>query len=71
MKQQALQNGLAFLFAASLFSFLSCKKEEEPGNTACKTCKAIGTTIVEKQVCSAAEEQAFRNENAGREISCR
>lgn len=56
--------------ALVLFFVTACKKEKDQ-QTTCKTCKAFGTTVVEKQVCSAAEEQAFRNENAGREISCR
>jgi len=47
-----------------------CKK-----NTAekdCKTCKAWGSTglVGEEKVCSDTEEDNFRSEFAGKEISC-
>jgi hypothetical protein len=58
-----------------IFVFHACgKKKDEAPSTDCKTCKAIGggadPTITQKQVCSAEEEQAFRNANAGKTITC-
>jgi hypothetical protein len=48
------------------------KKDETPVAT-CKTCKAFntnGTMAAERKTCNAADEQAFRSENAGKEIIC-
>jgi hypothetical protein len=50
----------------------SKKKDETPVAT-CKTCKAFntnGTMAAERKTCNAADEQAFRSENAGKEIIC-
>ena len=61
---------LAALLFTSFYVGISCaKKTEEP---ACKTCRAFSVdgVVVEAEVCSEAEETAFRNDNAGREISC-
>jgi hypothetical protein len=47
----------------------ACSKKKEDAN--CKTCRAFTVDDVkEEEVCSEAEETAFRNKYAGREISC-
>lgn len=49
----------------------ACQKKAEDAPPECRTCKAFGVDGVnQKQVCSDQEEQAFRNENRGKEISC-
>jgi hypothetical protein len=62
----------SLLIGAALFFACvnSCtKKKEAP--PVCKTCKAVGVDGVnQKKVCSDAEEQAFRNENRGKEVTC-
>jgi hypothetical protein len=60
---------IIFLFTISV---LSCKKASEDSNN-CKTCKALnanGTVAAQRQTCTTADEQAFRAENAGKEITC-
>jgi len=67
MKKRILFATLVF---STIYSFTSCsKKTEEPE---CKTCRAFSVdgVVDETEVCSEAEETAFRNDNAGREISC-
>lgn len=48
----------------------SCKKKTEEYE--CKTCKAFGIDgpVNEEEVCSEAEEAAFRSANPGRQITC-
>jgi hypothetical protein len=49
-----------------------CSKKDSAANT-CKTCRALGgpdAQTISKQVCTTAEEQAFRQANAGKEITC-
>jgi hypothetical protein len=52
-------------------SMEACSKNKEE-ESECKTCKAFGIDGVmdEEEVCSEAEEAAFRSANQGREISC-
>jgi hypothetical protein len=69
-----LKNFLSIiLFTLMIVTTINCKKEEG-ASTACKTCKAIGAgadqQTIERQVCTDADETAFRNEFSGREISC-
>lgn len=74
MKKYSSAIVLALLVSVIVFAHSCSKKtEEEPPLTDCKTCKAFGNngSVTEKRVCSPAEETAFRNENAGKEISCR
>lgn len=51
-----------------------CSEKGEDTNADCKICKALGVgpdqQTIQKEVCTAEEEKAFRNANAGREISC-
>jgi hypothetical protein len=61
----------AFLiFSITLIHGSGCKKNTD--NEECRTCKAFGVDNVvdEEEVCSDAEETAFRNKNSGLEISC-
>ncbi len=56
-----------------LFSVLltaGCKKSTEEKD--CRTCKAYGGSglVGQEEVCSDAEEQSFRNQYVGKEISC-
>jgi len=49
----------------------ACSKKSDEKN--CRTCKALGpdnTISDEATVCSEAEETAFRNKHAGKEIMC-
>jgi hypothetical protein len=49
------------------------KKDEAPPDATCKTCKAFnpnGTIAAERKTCTALDEQAFRAENTGKEITC-
>jgi hypothetical protein len=75
MKKYSSAIVLTLLVLVIVFAHSCSKKSEEdtPPPADCKTCKAFGNngSITEKRVCSAAEETAFRNENAGKEISCR
>ena len=67
MKKRIL---LAAVFLSTIYFGFSCsKKTEEPE---CKTCRAFSVdgVVDEAEVCSEAEETAFRNDNVGREISC-
>jgi hypothetical protein len=65
---------LLMIAAAGSITFLSvnsCSKKSTETPATCKTCKAFGVDgTIQKQVCTAEEETAFRNEHAGREISC-
>jgi hypothetical protein len=60
----------AFLiFAITLMHGYGCSKKSDQE---CRTCQAFGIDGVEdeEEVCSEAEETAFRNANQGKEISC-
>jgi hypothetical protein len=64
---------LLFFFFVILVSQCAKKKEETPPPPACKTCKATGGIdqgTIQKEVCSPEEEQAFRNANAGKTVTC-
>lgn len=56
----------------ALLQFSCAKKKEDTGE--CKVCKALAAGpdqgTVQKEVCSDSEEQAFRTQYAGREITC-
>lgn len=56
--------------AALIMITVSCKKEK--GKNDCKTCMVFGIDqqTIQKEVCSDAQEKAFRDEYAGQEISC-
>jgi hypothetical protein len=64
-------------FIVLLFSIVvihgmeACSKNKEE-ESQCKTCKAFGIDGVmdEEEVCSEAEEAAFRSANPGRQITC-
>jgi hypothetical protein len=63
---------LAVLFCTiALLHATGCKKSTDKKEE-CRTCQAFGVDNVvdEEQVCSDAEEQAFRNKNVGHEIEC-
>jgi hypothetical protein len=64
----------SMLFLLILISAIQCsKKEKTPDDASCKVCKAIGgpdNGTIQKEVCTEAEEAAFRSENAGKEIEC-
>ena len=68
MKRISFITAVVFLLFSAILT-VSCKKETEND---CKTCKAfsIDGLVGEEEVCSEAEEQDFRNEFAGKEISC-
>jgi len=73
MKQFKLLKGGLFCLLFTVFVVGCSKNKTEEENADCKTCKAFamgGMPEITMQVCSEAEEQAFRNEYAGREISC-
>lgn len=61
------------LFAAVTLTVIQCTKKKDETNT-CKICKALAQgpdqQTIQKEVCTPEEEQAFRNANPGREISC-
>ncbi len=65
---------LSFIFLLLIVFLPQCKKPADAVQTDCKTCRAFNAGVdngtVQRQVCSAAEETAFRNEFAGKEISC-
>lgn len=65
----------AILFTTVVLSNINCAEKEEVPAQECKTCKAYasgaGQQTLEEQVCSDAEETAFRNQYTGREITCR
>lgn len=63
----------ALLLATFSVSIFSCTKKSEEEKTDCWTCKAYGSgtnPVVTSEVCSETEEQSFRTEHAGKEISC-
>ena len=50
----------------------SCAKEKG-SNGNCKTCRALGgpdQQTITRELCSEQEEQSFRSQYAGREITC-
>lgn len=63
----------AVLLLVLAISAAACSKKADDQNT-CKTCKALGAgpdqQTIQKEVCTPEEEQAFRNANASREITC-
>jgi len=61
---------IAMFLLFSVILIAGCKKNTDKSD--CKTCKAysIDGLVGEEEVCSEAEEQAFRNEFTGKEISC-
>ena len=68
MKRISFFTAVVFLLFSVILT-VSCKKETEKD---CKTCKAFSVDglVGEEEVCSDAEEQDFRSEFAGKEISC-
>ena len=72
MKKIKFLSIAAIAGAALLFIANSCTKKstDTPAST-CKTCKALGVDgTIQQQVCTPAEEAAFRAAHAGREVSC-
>jgi hypothetical protein len=49
---------------------VGCSKKSD--DYECRTCQALGNDQIEdeEEVCSQAEETAFRNANPGKEIVC-
>ena len=58
------------IFSVMLVHGVGCSKKSDDGE--CRTCRALGTDGVEDEaeVCSEAQETAFRNDNPGKEIVC-
>jgi hypothetical protein len=58
------------VFAVTVMHGVGCKKNTEKEE--CRTCQAFGVDeiIDEEEVCTDAEEAAFRAKNSGHEISC-
>ncbi len=56
-----------------LISIAGCSKKKDAATT-CKVCKVQGlgidAQIIQKEVCTPDEEQAFRNANAGKTVTC-
>ena len=63
----------AFLLIMVLIYFPGCSKKADTATT-CKVCKVQGlgidAQVIQKQVCTPDEEQAFRNANAGKTVTC-
>lgn len=59
------------IFAITLVHSPGCSKKGDD-DAECRTCKAFGIDGIEDEaeVCSEAQESAFRSKNAGKEISC-
>ncbi len=68
MKRYSFFIAIVFLVFSVILT-TGCKKNTESD---CKTCKAFGIDglVGEEEVCSDAEEQDFRSEFAGKEITC-
>lgn len=65
----------AIIFSAFIFSSQGCakKKSDTQNNTDCKACKAFATDTkpeATQEVCNDSEEQTFRSQHSGQEISC-
>lgn len=62
---------ISFLFALMLL--VNCSKKAAT-TTTCKVCKVPGLgvdqQVIQKEVCTPDEEQAFRNANPGKTITC-
>jgi len=69
MKRISFFSVIVFLLLSVILT-VGCKKKTEEKD--CKTCKAWGSAGLEaeEKVCSDAQEEDFRNEFAGKEISC-
>jgi len=69
MKRISFFSVIVFLLLSVILT-AGCKKNTEEKD--CKTCKAWGSTGLEaeEEVCSDTEEEDFRSEFAGKEISC-
>lgn len=61
------------LLILAVICFPGCSKKKDAANP-CKVCKVQGLGIdaqtIQKQVCTPDEEQAFRNANAGKTVTC-
>ena len=65
----------AIIFSLFIISSQACsKKKEDTQTNDCKICKAFASgpdqSTVEKEVCTPEEEQTFRSQHTGQEISC-
>lgn len=71
MKKMSAFTGLFLL--ATICVFTGCTKKKDAAGT-CRVCKVQGlgvdAQVIQKQVCSDDEEQAFRNANAGKTVTC-
>jgi len=69
MKRISIFSIIVFLLLSVILT-TGCKKNTDDKD--CKTCKAWGSTGLEaeEKVCSDSEEEDFRSEFAGKEISC-
>jgi hypothetical protein len=74
MKKIVKNVSFLLLVLISLTISQCSKKKEETPPSACKTCKALAAgpdqQTIQKEVCTPEEEQAFRNANPGKEITC-
>jgi hypothetical protein len=69
--KKVLKIGSALLLLVVILAASQCTKKADADT--CKTCKAKGGVdqgTIQKQVCTPAEEQEFRDANAGRTITC-
>jgi hypothetical protein len=68
--KKILKTTSSLLLIAFALTLSQCAKET---NT-CKTCRVVGLgpdqQPIEKKICTPEEEQAFKNANPGKEISC-
>jgi glutaminase len=71
--KRIVKNVSSLLLAAVALTVSQCAKKKDDAN-ACKTCKALAAgpdqPTIQKEVCTSEEEEAFRNANPGREITC-
>lgn len=73
MKKTVRNSILILLVTTSLVSYsFTCSKSKDEDSGECKTCKAYGTSGLEAEetVCGTAAESTFREQHAGKEISC-
>jgi hypothetical protein len=64
---------LPVLLVVIAVTVTQCSKKKEETPPACKTCKATGGIdqgTIQKKICTPEEEQAFRNANIGKTITC-
>jgi hypothetical protein len=74
--KKIVKNVSFLLLVAVALTVSQCakKKDEAPATATCKTCKALAAgpdqQTIQKEVCTEAEEKAFRDANTGKTITC-